>query len=157
MPSQEEVLKAINKLGGVATLKELKEHFGISHFCGSSVLPQRLKSLEKQGLIGRYKCKHFKFVVYVALDEDLSILRRETRVKQLKLNRGYRRESESLTQAIFSEVRKCKAVTAHNIASRVGVDKNTAKQHLEKLVEQGLIFKFEDNGFTFYSPLYVFQ
>lgn len=53
MASQEEVLEAFAAMDGSANIKELKEHFGIAHYKGSSWIPQRLNALEKKGEIER--------------------------------------------------------------------------------------------------------
>ncbi|RLI74773.1 hypothetical protein DRO97_05125 [Archaeoglobales archaeon] len=49
MPTQEEVLQAIKEMG-CATYKQLKDYFKMD-YQGNSNLPQRIKALERRGLI----------------------------------------------------------------------------------------------------------
>ena len=53
MATQEEVLDAIHEMGGYATVKRLKQYFGLPYKPGegSSWIPQRLSALVRKGEI----------------------------------------------------------------------------------------------------------
>jgi len=50
MATQEEVIKAIEKFGGFATIQMLKEYFNIT-YSGSSTITDRVQSLRKHKII----------------------------------------------------------------------------------------------------------
>jgi len=53
MATQEEVLEAFRDLGGSASIKQLKDYFGLQEVKGSSWIPQRLTALERKGDVER--------------------------------------------------------------------------------------------------------
>lgn len=156
MPSQEEVLKAIRDLDGFATLKELKEYFGLTHLKGNSVLPQRLKALERRGLVSRFKCENYKLVIYVSLDLAVDENYTREKLKPLRLWKG-RQPNKELEERVFYFVRERTVVSIEEVAEELSIDWETAKRHLENLVDKGLLFKFKRKSWWRYTTNYMLQ
>ena len=73
MPTQEEVLEAIRRLGSVVGYADLRRYFNIEHLRGNSVLPQRLRRLMRAGLVAHVRGERYVFFVLTdrAPDPDL--------------------------------------------------------------------------------------
>ncbi len=151
MPTQEEVLEAIHKLG-CATYKELKQYFKITN-SGNSNLPQRLRGLEKKGLI--YTLRARKVVIFVSrkysedqikkLVEDKYGLRFTTidgRIVALDLKE---------LEAVFKIVKEKKIVTASEIQRMMGWNYQKTLKYLKALVYSRKVSVVRRENRTFYS------
>ncbi|AGK61502.1 hypothetical protein Asulf_01524 [Archaeoglobus sulfaticallidus PM70-1] len=155
MATQEEVLEAI-KQKGYADLKDLKRHFGLE-YQGSSWLPQRLRALERKGLIVSMRSGNIS--VYLANDFDccwdeakrilleLGLIRKRKRGRP-KGSIQYR--EESITK-LLNFIRENKIVTIRWIQRNMGWDWRTTTKYINKLVRDGIVFEIRNGRLRLFT------
>ncbi|RLI77983.1 hypothetical protein DRP05_08690 [Archaeoglobales archaeon] len=144
MPTQEEVLQAINEMG-CATYKQLKEYFGLD-YQGNSNLPQRIKALQKRKLIAAAKFGGKTIFVPKQIEcskeEAIQILH-ELGFKKRRPGRPsgsiiYRDES---IFKLLNFLRDKKIVSWKQIREAMGWNSKTTNKYLNKLVKDQVIFE----------------
>ncbi len=155
MATQEEVLEAI-RIKGYADLKDLKQHFGITHQ-GSSWLPQRLRALERKNLIVSIRTGNIS--VYLANDFDCDweeakqillewgILRKRPRGRP-KGSIEYREES---AMKLLRFVRESRVVNWRQIKDTLNWRTRTLNKYLDKLIRGGLIFEIRSGHLRLFT------
>lgn len=148
MASQDEVFQAAKALNNWITFPRLKKYFNMEHLSGNSHLSARVKVLEKDG-----KLIKFKFVgltAYFVPPEFYDITLAHEFKALIRVPRGpYGFKAgilERINNALYGELQ-----TAYMVAKRAGVQLDTARRYLEHLVEGGIIFKGKIQDRTYYS------
>ena len=155
MPTQEEVLEAIHKLG-CATYKELKQYFGLENLKGSSNLPQRLRALERDGLIAVFRFGRRTLIVPTELrytQEEIEEFLHEIGAK-LKIRgrpEGLLEIREENLMKVLRFIRERKIVTAYQVQKAMGWNWRTTMKYINKLVEDQIIFVVKHDNRTFYT------
>jgi len=155
LPTQEEVLEAIHKLG-CATYKELKQYFGLENLKGSSNLPQRLRALERDGLIAVFRFGRRTLIVPTELrytQEEIEEFLHEIGAK-LKIRgrpEGLLEIREENLMKVLRFIRERKIVTAYQVQKAMGWNWRTTMKYINKLVEDQIIFVVKHDNRTFYT------
>ncbi len=162
MPSQEEVHRAINELGGFADFNDLKEYFGMEHLKGNSCLPQRIRALERDGKITRLRLGNKS--IFISLDfscsreEAIKILKefgilKEQKKEQRKRGRprGTYVYNDEMIYKIMDFIREKKVVTRWQIRKHLKINDKTVNKYLNKLLSDGAIFKINSGGWELYT------
>ena len=155
MPTQEEVLEAIHKLG-CATYRELKQYFGLENLKGSSNLPQRLKALERDGLIAVFRFGRRSLIVPTELKytkEEIEEFLREIGAKLKTRGRpeGLVEIREECLLKVLKFIRENKIVTARQVQEAMGWNWRTTMKYLNRLLEDGLIFEIQNGKHRLYT------
>jgi len=133
MATQEEILEFLEKKG-FADLKELKEHFGIRHK-GSSYLPQRLKALEKKGLIAKISIGRITVYVCTEIKVHKEDLKKYSKRKRKQIIR------EENILKILRIVRERKLINWRQLKDNLNWNTKTLNKYINYLIKQGIIFE----------------
>ena len=145
MPTQEEVLEAIHKLG-CATYKDLKQYFGLENLKGSSNLPQRLRALERKGLIAVFRFGRRALIVPTELEytqEEIEEFLHEIGAK-LKIRgrpEGLLEIREENLMKVLRFIRDNKIVTIRQVKDAMNWNWRTTVKYINKLLENQMIFE----------------
>ena len=151
MPTQQEVLEAIDKLGA-ATYHDLKEYFGMQDYRGNSNLPQRIKSLMRDGLVEAIrlgsKTIFFSTDTRIKDKEELQSILNDLglRLKGPGRPQGTVEYRDENLLRLLKLVRERRIINYWQIRQELGWNGRTAEKYLSKLIEDGLIFEHRSGG-----------
>ena len=145
MPTQEEVLEAIHKLD-CATYKDLKQYFGLEGLKGSSNLPQRLKALERDGLIAVFRFGRRTLIVPTELKYTKEEIEEFLKGIGAKLKTRGRPEGlveirEENLMKVLRFIRENKVVTIRQVKDAMNWNWKTTVKYINKLLEDQMIFE----------------
>jgi|Deesub1362B_J571_1020462.scaffolds.fasta_scaffold00898_20 predicted transcriptional regulator len=154
MPTQEEVLRAIQQMG-CATYKQLKEHFNLN-YQGNSNLPQRIKALRKRNLIAiaRFGGK----TIFLPKELDCTI----SEAEQILLEMGFRKRKPGMQKGtkiikeesmlkLLNEVRSSKLISIWQLKCKLNWNNRTLEKYLNLLVRRGYIFEIRVGGLRLFT------
>lgn len=149
MPTQEEVLQAIKEMG-CATYKQLKDYFKMD-YQGNSNLPQRIKALERRGLIA--VCRLGGKTIFLPkdvnyTDEEIMQFFKELGVELRGPGRpegSIEYRDESLNK-LLRFIRERKIVTIRHIKDSMQWNWSTTEKYINKIVRDGIVFEIRCGG-----------
>ncbi|WP_290597050.1 MULTISPECIES: hypothetical protein [unclassified Archaeoglobus] len=154
MPTQEEVLQAIQEMG-CATYKQLKERFNLQ-YKGNSNLPQRIKALRKRDLIAiaRFGGKTIflpkEFECTISEAEQI-LLEMGFKKRKPGMQKGARIIKEESMLKLLNEIRSNKLISIWQLKCKLNWNNNTLKKYLDVLVKRGYIFEIRVGGLRLFT------